>query len=102
MADHDGHLLTDELFRDRAGLLGIAGIVADLELELAPEHAACRIDVGDRLIGPVLHLPAEGRLAAGHRAGDGDGDVLRHGRRREEAEEERESAKPQLVHVWSP
>jgi hypothetical protein len=102
VADDDGHLLAGELFGDRTGLLGIAGVVADFKLELAPEHAARRVEIGDRLVGAVFHLPAEGRLAAGHRAGDGDGNVLRHCRRGEEAEEKHESTKPQLVHVWSP
>ena len=84
MADGNGDAHAGEFFRDRARLLGIAGIVADLEPELSSEHAAGGIDVGDRLLGAVAHLPAEGRLAAGHRARGADHDVVRHRRAGEE------------------
>ena len=69
-------------------------------LSFLPEYAAGGVDVGDGLLGAVPHLAAEGRLAAGHRSGGGDGDVLRHRRHGREAERQRECAKPQLVHVY--
>ena len=57
-------------------MLRIAGIVADFQPKLFAEHAAGGIDVGDRLFGAVAELAAEGRLSAGHRARDRDGDVV--------------------------
>ena len=94
MAEHGDHALARKLLRDRARLLGVAGVVADLEPEFFAEHAAGGIDVGDRLLGAVLHLPAERRLAAGHRAGGGDDDVRRHRRAGKEAEKKRKGAEP--------
>ncbi len=77
MAGDERDLGAGELFRHRARLLGIAGIVADLQRQLLAEHAAGGVDVGHELIGAVLHLPAECGFAARHRAGHSDGDVLR-------------------------
>ena len=47
-------LAVGELFGDRARLLRIAGVVADLQRQLLAEHAAGGVDVGDRLLGAVL------------------------------------------------
>ena len=77
MSGHERDLGTGELFRHRARLLGVAGVVADFQRQLLAEHAAGGIDVGHRLFGAVLHLPAERGFAARHRAGHCDGDVLR-------------------------
>ena len=49
-----GHLVGD-----RHCLLRIAGVVADIEIELLAEHAAGGVDVLDRHLGAVLHLRAE-------------------------------------------
>ena len=72
-----------DLLGDRARLLGIAGIVLGIERELLAEHATRGVDVGDRQLGAVLHLAAEGRFGAGHRSGHGDGDVFGKGSARE-------------------
>ena len=101
MADRDGHAHAGQLLRDRARLFRIAGVVADFEPQLSAEHAAGGVDVGHRLLGAVAHLPSESGLAAGHRTGRGDDNVLGHRRHGTEAEEKREGAEPQLVHVWS-
>ena len=78
MADDDGHSRAGEFFRNRARLFRIAGIVADLQRELLAEYAAGAIEVGNRLLGAVAHLPSEGRLAAGHRSGGGNRDLVAH------------------------
>ena len=53
-----------ELLADRARLLRIAGVVADLELELLAHHAAGGVDVGDRRFGAVLELACRTRRTA--------------------------------------
>ena len=79
-----------EFLRDGAGLFRIAGVVADLEHELAAEHAAGRIDVGDGEFGAVLHLRAERGFGPVNRTGEADGDVLgRSGPGKAEARAER-------------
>src|SRR6266571_4110653 len=40
-----------ELFRDRARLLGIAGIVADFQCQLLAEYASRRVEIRHRLFG---------------------------------------------------
>ena len=76
MADHNSDARPGELFRDRARLLWIAGVVADLKLELLAEHAARGVDVGDRLFGAVAHLSPESRLATRHRSCGGNRYIL--------------------------
>ncbi|MEH2478652.1 hypothetical protein V1282_002009 [Nitrobacteraceae bacterium AZCC 2146] len=84
MAGHERHAAAGGLLRHRARLLGIAGIVADLQRQLLAEHAAGGIEIDHRLFGAVLHLPAEGGFAAGHRTGHRDLDVLCESRRRQQ------------------
>jgi len=84
MAGHEGHLLGGELVRHGDRLLRVAGVIADLEPDLAPHHAATGVDVGDGHLGAATQLRAEGGVLARHRAGGRDGDVLRdrrHGHR---------------------
>jgi hypothetical protein len=76
VAGHERHFFAGEFFADRARLLGIASVVADFDRELLAEYPTGRIDVGDRLVGTILELLAEGCVLAGHRAGDPDGHVL--------------------------
>jgi len=83
MAGDERDLRTGDLFRHRARLLGIAGVVLDVERQFLAEHAAGGVEITDRLFGAVLHLPAERGFAARHRARDRDGDVLRQRRRRQ-------------------
>ena len=100
MSGHERHLRAGELLADRARLLRIAGVVADLQLELLAHHAAGGVDVGDRRFGAVLELGAERGVLAGHRSGDADGDVL--GRRRagqRQARAQRHACKPHLLHA---
>ena len=83
MAGDERDLRAADLFRDRARLLGIAGVVLDVERQLLAEHAAGGVEIRHRLFGAVLHLPAERGFAARHRAGHGDGGVLRQRGRRQ-------------------
>jgi len=76
--DDEGNPHTRHFLGNRHCLLWIAGVVADLQLELLAEHAAPCIDVGDREIGAVLELLAEARLRSGHRPDDSNTDILGH------------------------
>jgi hypothetical protein len=99
MPGHERHLHAGEFFADGTGLLWIAGVVADFQLELLAHHAAGGVDVGDRGVGAVLELGAERGVLAGHRSGDADGDVL--GRRRaaeRQTRAQRHPCKPHRLH----
>ena len=50
------HAFGGHLVGDRHGLLRVAGVVADIEVELLAEHAAGGVDVLDGQLGAVLHL----------------------------------------------
>ena len=52
------------------------------EMAVADINAAGGVDVRHGHFGAVLHLAAKGGLAAGHRACDCDGDILRECRAR--------------------
>ena len=75
MPGHEHDAVVDHLVGDRDRLLGIAGVVADLEDQLLAEHAAGGIEVLHRLLGALLHLLAEDGVLAGHRTGGGDHDI---------------------------
>jgi len=66
-----------DLLGDGARLLRIASVIADEQCELLAKHAAGSVEIGNRLFGTVLQLASECGFAAGHRTGNGDGDVLR-------------------------
>jgi hypothetical protein len=83
MARHERDFCAGNFFRHRARLLGIAGVVLDVQRQFLAEHAAGGVEIRHRHVGAVLHLPAECGFAARHRAGHGDGDVLRQRRRRQ-------------------
>src|SRR5262245_10770163 len=68
MPGDEGNSLAAHLICHRDRLLRIAGVVANLEVELLAEHAAGRVDVFDGEFGPVLHLRAEGSVLTRHRA----------------------------------
>ncbi len=76
MPGDEHHAADREFIGDGDRLLGIASVVADLQHEFFPEHAAFRVDVGDRLVGAAPHLLADGGVRAGDRAGHRDLDVL--------------------------
>ncbi len=77
MAGDERDFRAGDLFRHRARLFRIAGIVLDIKYQFLAGHAAGGVEIGDRLFGTVLHLAAERGFAARHRAGHRDGDVLR-------------------------
>ena len=85
MAGHERDARAGHLFGDRARLLGIARIVADLELELWPSTPPAALMSATACSAPSLHLLAEGRLAAGHRPADRDLDSCAMRRRRRRA-----------------
>ncbi len=80
MPCHEHDLVRHHLVGHSGGLLGVAGIVADLQLELLAVHAARGVDVGHGHLGALAQLLSEGRILTGHRADGGDLD-LREGRR---------------------
>jgi len=75
VAGHEDHALVHEIIGDGHGLLRVAGIVADFELQLFAVHAAGGVDIGNRLFGTPAHLFAESRILTGHRASGGDDDI---------------------------
>ncbi len=77
MPGHERDFRAGDLFRHRARLFRIAGVVLRVQRQLLAKDAAGRVDVGNRLIGAVLHLSAESGFAARQRTCHGDGDVLR-------------------------
>ncbi len=83
MAGDERDLRAGDLFSHRTRLLGIAGVVLDIQRQLLAEHTAGGVEICYRLVGAVLHLAAERGFAARHRARHGDGDVLRKGRGRQ-------------------
>ena len=100
MSGHERQFRAGELLGDCARLLGIAGVVADLELELLAHHAARSVDVGHRRFGAVLELGSERGVLAGHRSGDAYADIL--GRRcadHGQAHAQCYSCKPQGLHT---
>jgi hypothetical protein len=61
--------------RDRDALPRVRGVVADGHRDLLPENAARRVDIGDRLLGAVLELRAEGCILTGEGTGKAEPDL---------------------------
>ena len=60
MAGDQRDAVAGHLVGDGDGLLRVAGVVADVEIELLAEHAAGGVDVGSTaMLAAVLHLRAE-------------------------------------------
>ena len=74
MAGDERHAVAGHLVGDGDRLLRIAGVVADIEIELLAEHAAGGVDVVDGHLAAIRHLRAEGGILTGDRADDGDRD----------------------------
>ena len=87
----------DELVGYRHRLLGVAGIVADLENQLLAVDAALGVDVLHGQLGAALHLLAEHGVLAGHRACGRDGHVRPCGAAAEQ--HERRGAHQQIGHT---
>ena len=68
--------LADDQVGDRNRLLRIAGVVLDHDLDLAAVNSARVVDGGGGGLGAALHLVADRGDRAGHRACDGDDDVV--------------------------
>ena len=82
MPGHENDVLVNHVVRDRDRLLRVAGIVADLELDLLAIDAALGVQVLDRHLGAALHLIAENGILAGHRSGRRDHHIGVRGRGR--------------------
>ena len=72
MAGNEDDAFGDKIVRHGDRLLRIAGIVADAERQILAEDAALGVDVLHRPLGTVLHLIAERRIFARHRASSSD------------------------------
>ncbi len=72
MAGDERDTVAGHLIGDGHRLLRVAGIVADVEVELLAEHAARFVDVLDGHLAAILHLRAEGGILTRDRADDGD------------------------------
>ena len=99
MAGDKGDALAGELVGDGDGLLGIAGVVTDLERELLAEHAASGVDVGNRLLRTRLHLGAESSILAGHRTDRRNGNVGAGGARKAHDRRQCCAGEKQFSHV---
>ena len=75
MTVHEDDVAIDHGVGHRDGLLRVAGIVADFQLQLLAQHTAAGVDVGNGHFRTLADLVAGRRVLAGHRAGDGDGQV---------------------------
>jgi hypothetical protein len=89
--DHELHAVGDELVGGRHAFARIGAIVADGEFDFLPENAALGVDVGDRLLGALPQLGAEGGGATGHRAADAHPDLRRGGAGKHKAQAQREA-----------
>jgi hypothetical protein len=72
MAGDQRHVVAGHLVGDGHRLFRVAGVVADLEIELLAEHAARGIDVFDGQPAAILHLRAERCILTGNWADHGD------------------------------
>ena len=77
--DEDG-AIARQLACERHRLIGVAGVVADDQLDALAQDAALGVEVLDRHPGGALVLLAEPAHRAGHRAGDRDPDLGLGGR----------------------
>ena len=92
-------LLADDVVGDRDRLLGIALVVLDDDLDLAPGDAARLIDQCGGRIGPGLELIADRSELAGHRAGDRYRQIISfHGRRQNRQRRTRNEQDERLSH----
>src|SRR4029079_7050533 len=72
MAGDQRHVVAGHLVGDGYRLFRIAGVVAELEIELLAEHAACGVDVLDGQFTAILHLSTERCILTGNWADYGD------------------------------
>jgi hypothetical protein len=80
MAIDEFDVVVGHLVGDVEGLLGVAGVVADRELELAAQHPALGVDILHRHLGAALHLLAEGGVLPGDRPDHRHVEVVRPNR----------------------
>ncbi len=76
MPRHEHRTLRRHVVGHAHRLFGIAGVVADDELQLLAQHAALGVNVSHHFFGAALELVAEGGLAAGHGSGHADDDDI--------------------------
>src|SRR5205807_10450744 len=76
MPDHELHAGGGKIVGDRDALLGVGDVVAVGDRNLLAEDAAGLVHVGDRLLGAILELGAEGSLRAGKRSADAESDGI--------------------------
>ena len=98
MTDHEFHTVADEFIGDRHAFLRVGAFVSDHDLNLLPENAPGRVDILGRLLGAVLELGAEGRAAAGDRAGHPQFDLRRSAGCESKAKTDGEAKREPLSH----
>jgi hypothetical protein len=88
------------------GLLAVAVVIDAVDLDLLTEHAAVRIQLGNRELDTVLHLLAGESHLAGQRPGEADqdprGDIVGSHKRREGDRSDQEKASPSARHARPP
>ena len=93
--------LFDHRVGHRNGLLRVAGIVADFELELLAEDTALGVDVGDCHLRALADLVTRRGVLTGHRAGNGD-QVIGPGVTAGEGKQAEAGRENVFVHVFPP
>ena len=101
MPGHEHDALADHLVGNRDSLLGVAGVIADLELQLLAENAAGGIEVGNSLRGAGPHLLAKRGVLARHRSCSGDHDVGLGRTGHRQAERKRQPCYKVFLHGYS-
>ena len=75
MPGDEGHAVAHQLASERHGLIGIAEVVADDQLDALAEDSAVGVKIFDREFGAALILLAKPCISAGHRTGHANPDL---------------------------
>ena len=103
MAAHEHYALADHVVGDVHGLFRVAGVIADLQLQLLAVHAASGVDVGNGLLGALPELFAESGILASHRACNANGDLRqRGGGRQHRGNAQRHAGQQKFLHTSLP
>ena len=80
MSGDEYYAIADQFVGERHGLIGVAGVVADDQLDALAKYTALGVEISDRELGAALILLAEPGIGPGHVAGDCDPDLGPRGR----------------------
>ena len=75
MPSDEGHAIADQLASQRHGLIGIAEVVADDQLDALAEDSAVGVKIFNGEFGAALILLSEPGISAGHRTAHANPDL---------------------------